>query len=77
LANFHQLIEEQSLPKVVTNGTIQFGFGSFDNDETAPYSDFIQFRTYALDDTGGKENLVMFNKAEIGMRIFQQELESI
>jgi trimeric autotransporter adhesin len=55
----------------ITNGTIQFGFGSFDNDDSSPYSDFIQFRTYA-DGTGGKENLVMFNKDEIGMRIFQQ-----
>jgi hypothetical protein len=56
----------------ITNGTIQFGFGSFDNDNLSPYSDFIQFRTYT-DNTGGKENLVMFNKAAIGMRIFQQE----
>jgi hypothetical protein len=59
-------------PQSITNGTIQFGFGSFDNDNLSPYSDFIQFRTYT-DNTGGKENLVMFNKAAIGMRIFQQE----
>ena len=63
-------------PPSITNGTIQFGFGSFNNNETAPYSDFIQFRTYALDATGGKENLVMFKKDGIGMRIFQQEWNS-
>ena len=61
----------QISPQSITNGTIQFGFGSFANNTFSPYSDFIQFRTY-LDDTGGKENLVMFNKAAIGMRIFQQ-----
>jgi hypothetical protein len=63
-------------PQSITNGTIQFGFGSFGNGNTAPYSDFIQFRTYPNNNTGGKENLVMFNKAAIGMRIFQQDWNS-
>ena len=63
-------------PQSITNGTIQFGFGSFANTvNTVPYSDFIQFRTYT-DSSGGKENLVMFNKAAIGMRIFQQDWNS-
>jgi hypothetical protein len=62
-------------PQSITNSTIQFGFGSFTNNNLSPYSDFIQFRTY-LDATGGRENLVMFNKAAIGMRIFQQDWNS-
>jgi len=63
-------------PQSITNGTIQFGFGSFANTvNTVPYSDFIQFRTYP-DATGGRENLVMFKKSEIGMRIFQQDWNS-
>ena len=62
-------------PQSITNSTIQFGFGSFANNNTDPYSDFIQFRTY-LDATGGKENLVMFKKTAIGMRIFQQDWNS-
>jgi len=63
-------------PQSITNGTIQFGFGTFANTvNTVPYSDFIQFRTYG-DNTGGKENLVMFKKSEIGMRIFQQDWNS-
>jgi hypothetical protein len=64
------------LPQSITNGTIQFGFGSFNNNESSPYSDFIQFRTYPNNDTGGRENLVMFKKSEIGMRIFQQDWNS-
>jgi len=63
-------------PQSITNGTIQFGFGSFNNNESSPYSDFIQFRTYPNNDTGGRENLVMFKKSEIGMRIFQQDWNS-
>ena len=62
-------------PQSITNQSIQFGFSSFNNNNTAPWSDFIQFRTYT-DATGGKENLVMFKKDGIGMRIFQQDWNS-
>jgi hypothetical protein len=50
---------------------MRFGFTSWNNNNTAPYADFLHMRSYS-DTSGGSDNLVMFKKSGIGMRIWQQ-----
>ena len=50
---------------------MRFGFTSWGNDNSAPYADFLHMRSYS-DTSGGSDNLVMFKKSGIGMRIWQQ-----
>ncbi len=50
---------------------LKFGFTSWDNDDSSPYADFIHMRSYQ-DSSGGLDNLVMFKKNGIGMRLWQQ-----
>jgi hypothetical protein len=52
-------------------GAVRFGFTSFANNSSAPYADYLHLRSYT-DATGGNENLVMFRKDAIGMRVWQQ-----
>lgn len=58
-------------PSEETAGRLKFGFTSWANDNTAPYADFLHLRSYT-DSSGGNDNLVMFKKGGIGMRIWQQ-----
>lgn len=48
-----------------------FGFTSWNNNNTSPYADYLHLRSYT-DSSGGADNLVMFNKNALGMRIWQQ-----
>jgi len=50
---------------------MRFGFTSWNNNNTSPYADFLHMRSYS-DSSGGSDNLVMFKKSGIGMRIWQQ-----
>jgi len=52
-------------------GKMRFGFTSYANNNTSPYGDYLHLRSYT-DGTGGNDNLVMFRKDAIGMRIYQQ-----
>ncbi len=52
-------------------GRMRFGFTSWNNNNTSPYADYLHLRSYT-DATGGSDNLVMFRKDAIGMRIWQQ-----
>jgi hypothetical protein len=52
-----------------------FGFTSWNNDNGAPYADFLHLRSYG-DASGGNDNLVLFRKDAIGMRIYQQTFGS-
>jgi hypothetical protein len=52
-------------------GAMRFGFTSFANNNTSPYADYLHLRSYT-DASGGNDNLVMFRKDVIGMRIWQQ-----
>lgn len=52
-----------------------FGFTSFANNNTTPYADYLHLRSYT-DNSGGNDNLVMFRKDQIGMRIWQQTFGS-
>ena len=58
-------------PSELTAGKLKYGFTSWGNNNTAPYADFIHLRSYT-DASGGNDNLVMFRKDAIGMRIYQQ-----
>jgi hypothetical protein len=58
-------------PSSITTNRAQFGFTSFNNNNTSPYADFFHLRSYT-DASGGNDNLVMFRKDAIGMRIYQQ-----
>ena len=50
---------------------MRFGFTSFANNNTSPYADYLHLRSYS-DSTGGNDNLVMFRKDAIGIRVWQQ-----
>lgn len=54
---------------------LRFGFTSWANNEGAPYADYLHLRSYS-DSSGGSDNLVMFLKSGIGMRIWQQSFGS-
>jgi len=58
-------------PNSITTARLQFGFTSWGNDNGSPYADYLHLRSYS-DGSGGNDNLVMFRKDAIGMRIWQQ-----
>jgi hypothetical protein len=58
-------------PADTTEGYLQFGFTSWRNDGGSPYADYLHMRSYT-DSSGGTDNLIMFLKSGIGMRIWQQ-----
>lgn len=62
-------------PSELTATYMRFGFGSWANNNTSPYADYFHLRAYQ-DASGGNDNLVMFRKDAIGMRIFQQTFGS-
>jgi hypothetical protein len=51
-------------------GYLRFGFTSFAVNNTSPYGDFLQLRSYT-DSSGGSDNLLVFNKSTIGVRVYQ------
>ena len=57
-------------PSAATTGFMTVNFTSWDNNNNSPYADALHFRTYT-DSSGGSDNLVMFRKNAIGMRIWQ------
>ncbi|NCA29052.1 MAG: tail fiber domain-containing protein, partial [Proteobacteria bacterium] len=58
-------------PSAMSAGRMGFGFTSFNNNNTSPYADYFHLRSYT-DASGGNDNLVVFNKSSIGMRIYQR-----
>ena len=62
-------------PSEFAAGDLNFGFTSYANNNTSPYADFIHMRSYT-DSSGGSDNLVMFLKSGIGMRLWQQTFGS-
>jgi hypothetical protein len=58
-------------PSELTSGHLKFGFTSWGNNNSSPYADFLHMRSYT-DSSGGSDNMVMFKKSGIGMRIWQQ-----
>lgn len=58
-------------PSELAAGQLKFGFTSWANNNSAPYADFLHLRSYT-DASGGSDNLVMFKKSGLGMRLWQQ-----
>jgi hypothetical protein len=56
-------------------GRLQFGFTSWNNNNSSPYADYLHLRSYT-DASGGSDNLVSFLKNGFGMRIWQQTWNS-
>ena len=54
---------------------LKFGFTSWNNNNTAPYADYLHLRSYG-DASGGSDNLLMFKKSGRGMRLWQQSWNS-
>lgn len=57
-------------PANTTNGYVEVGFTTWNNDASTPYADFVHLRTYT-DASGGSDNLLTFRKDAIGMRLWQ------
>lgn len=62
-------------PSSANASRLTYGFTSYSNNNTGSWADYLHLRSYA-DGTGGNDNLVMFNKNAIGMRIWQQAFGS-
>jgi hypothetical protein len=62
-------------PREIGAGYLQFGFTSFQNNNTGGWADFLHLRSYT-DSSGGRDNLVMFSRSSIEMRIWQQDYDS-
>ena len=63
------------IPNEDTSERLRFGFTSWNNDNTAPYADYLHFRSYG-DSLGGSDNLLMIKKSGLGMRLWQQTFGS-
>jgi hypothetical protein len=72
LAKDDRIIE----PNSISSKYLQFGFTSWNNDNSSPYADYLHLRSYT-DASGGNDNLIVFRKTStIGMRIWQQTWNS-
>lgn len=57
-------------PNQVNTLEMEFGFGSWNNNGTLPYADYMHFGGYA-DSSGGNQNLISFRKNGFGLRQWQ------
>jgi hypothetical protein len=62
-------------PSEFNASDLYFGFTSWANNNTSPYADYLHMRSYS-DSSGGADNMVMFKKSGIGMRLWQQTFGS-
>lgn len=62
-------------PSELGANRLRFGFSSWNNDDSSPYADFLHMRSY-MDNSGGSDNLIMFKKTGIGVRVWQQAFGS-
>ena len=58
-------------PSEYPAGRMTFGFTSFNNNNTSPWADFIHLRGYT-DNSGGADNMLVFSKSDLAMRLYQQ-----
>lgn len=73
--NLAALDDRTISPSEISNGNLVFGFTSWTNNNASPFADFLHLRGYT-DSSGGNDNLVVFRKDQIGMRIYQQAFGS-
>ncbi len=57
-------------PSEVSPRDLRYGFTSYNNNNIGPWADYLHIGGY-VDSSGGKENLVLFRKDGLGMRIYQ------
>lgn len=70
--NFVGYIDDRIIePNAIGVQKLQFGFTSWNNDNSAPWADFIHLGGYG-DTSGQKQNLLSFNKQTFGIRQYQQ-----
>lgn len=62
-------------PREIGAGYLQFGFTSFQNNNTGGWADFLHLRSYT-DSSGGRDNLLMFSKSDMEIRLWQQDYDS-
>jgi hypothetical protein len=62
-------------PNSINSSRMQFGFTSWNNNNTSPYADYLHLRSYT-DNSGGNDNLLMFRKDALGIRLWQQTFNS-
>ncbi|WP_294203150.1 hypothetical protein [uncultured Chryseobacterium sp.] len=60
----------QIQPNQIGTNEMQFGFGSWNNNNNYPFADYLHFGGYA-DSSGGNQNLIMFSKMGFGLRQWQ------
>ena len=66
----------QIQPSHLSVNKLQFGFTSWDNNNTAPWADFLHFGGYQ-DSSGGTQNLIVFKKNGFGLRQFQGSSQGV
>lgn len=62
-------------PNSFGHNLMQFGFTSYNNNNTAPWADFMVLNSYG-DASGGSDNLLTFSRSSIAMRVWQQTWNS-
>lgn len=74
--NYKNYIDDRIIePNSISTNKLQFGFTSWDNNNSNPYADFLHFGGYQ-DATGGNQNLILFNKNNFGLRQYQKTSQS-
>ena len=62
-------------PSEIIPRYLQYGFTSWNNNNATPFADYLHMRSWN-DPTAGNDNLVMFRKDAIGVRVYQQTFGS-
>ena len=75
LSTFSRTDNRIIIANELSSNKVQFNFSTFNNNNNSPYADAIHFNTWS-DGSGGKQNLLMLNKSNIGMRIYQDTFGS-
>ncbi len=65
----------QIKPSDHNGNRFRIGFGSFNNNNNGPFADVISMNTW-VDSSGGKANLLMLNKGDFGIRLYQDTFGS-
>lgn len=74
--NIISFVDDRTIqPNDIAPQQLRYGFTSLTNNEFNPYADFLHFGGYQ-DGSGGKQNLIMFAKSEMGMRQYQAVSQS-
>ena len=74
--SYLRYIDNRSIKAVnILPTKLQFGFTSWNNNNTYPWADYIHFGGYG-DATGGSQNLLVFKKNGFGLRQYQNTFQN-